>query len=149
MELLIAVVLLGTVIVVVCSVFIQGMNVIKKGKVFAEAANIANKKIDEINSIILDEPDGISTNNLIENIEGIDLSSVIPDKYISWDMTGSQEIKGIEKNCLQEYKFTIKIEPFHEDMKKIFVEVTYITPDPHGRKKVEITTLLARKITIY
>ena len=149
LELLIAVTILGVILVTVCGVFIQGLNSIKKGKAIGASLNIANKKIDELNNLELRDPNGITKKNLCENIEGYDPGSILPeDTCIPWDISGEQDIKGIETRAGIAYKFTVKIKGFQQDLKKITVEVTHTGIDPQGLKKLELNTLLARKTTI-
>jgi prepilin-type N-terminal cleavage/methylation domain-containing protein len=149
LELLVAVAILGVILVTVCGVFIHGLNSIKKGKEIALSLTLANKKIDELNNLELRDPNGIKKKNLCEMIEGYAPVSILPENtYISWGISGEQEITGVETRAGIEYRFTIKIKGFQQDLKKITVEITHPGLDPQGTKKIEINTLLARKITI-
>lgn len=148
-EIVLAIALLGMVIVIISGVFISGLESIKKGKEIAVALNIAKKKIDEIKRVDLTCSEGIYKKELLENIKGCNPDTLIPeDSYIPWDSTGNQEIEGTEILGGRDYNFFISIEGSENNLKKLTVKVDFSVPGDRGSKIVELTTLLARKLTL-
>ncbi|HPZ08904.1 MAG TPA: type II secretion system protein [Candidatus Eremiobacteraeota bacterium] len=147
LEIVIAIALLGMVIIVVCSVFAYGLQAIKKGQQNSAALNIANKKLDEISNIAMEDPNGILKIDLLMNVEGCDSAIINAEgTFIPWDSTGNQEINGSEKVGGVNYKFKIDIDNYEPDyLKKITVQVKWFDLVLKSEKTLQLTTLLARK----
>jgi len=147
-EIVIAIAILGLIMVAVSGVFIAGLNSIKKGKGISVGLCIASKKIDEINSVDLWDQLGISKAKLRASIENYEPSSIVdaPTDYVPWDMTGSQNIDGIEEISNVKYNFTISILPFRNNLKKVTVEVYWNDDASNSQKRLELNTFLARKV---
>ena len=145
-EIVIAIALLGLVMVSVCSVFAYGIESIKKGQKNAIAIHIGKKKLNELNNIDLNDPNGITYKSLCTSIEGYDPAQTPPtENCISWDITGQHDITGSEKIAGSSYNFTVGIEGFQPGLKKISVTVKWF--DSEGKEKnFKLNTLLARKI---
>jgi len=153
-EILLAVILLGLVLVVICSVFFKALLAIKRGQTSGTAMYIANKKIDEVRSVDLGNVKGIYIDELYEHIEGFDGLPTEFDNYISWDTTSggiSEKIITGKEGTRGEYEFIIEIRNYQEEsltvdnLKSVTVEIKWYDSLQGKEKKLKVDTLLARK----
>ncbi|MEQ8225503.1 MAG: prepilin-type N-terminal cleavage/methylation domain-containing protein [Candidatus Eremiobacterota bacterium] len=142
-EIVIAVALLGMVIVVVCGVFVKGLEAIKKGKYRAAGIHLIDKKFAEFNNFDLGNSSGIIISDPNQYIKGFDHANGDSIPWNSPKGTVDYVIYGTEHMAGIDYDYAIKIEGYQDNMKKIAISVTW--PDLQGQKNLEISKLLCRK----
>ncbi len=144
-ELLLAVILLGVIIVTILGVFVHGLHAIKKSRYRVIAVNIANKKCSELRYLFLNNGDPIAADTIKNNIYGTD--SV--DNEFKWD-SGNVEVTGKETVDNRPYNFIISISQEGSTdtkgiillLKKIDIEVNW--KEVEGTHNVKISTYLSR-----
>jgi prepilin-type N-terminal cleavage/methylation domain-containing protein len=147
-EIMTAIGIMGLVIVTICGVFVYGLNAIKKGKYRACAIHIANQKFTELEEADTGNNSGIPTDKLSVPpdsgglIEGF--SSCNPNNipYIDWINGPTYEIFGKEYMENIPYNFSIKIENYTDNLKKITVNVQW--KEIEGVRHIELCKLLSR-----
>ncbi len=145
-EIVIGVALMGLVILVICGVFVQGLNAIKKGKYRAMALHIANQKYAELTNIDWSHPYGIIEDDLCSPptgyIEGSSYSS--SGGYIDW-VGGSCIVDGSQTMDNIDYTYRITLEPYPSATRNIKkVSVTVRWKEIKGEQKVRLCTLISR-----
>ena len=149
-EILIAIALLGVIIVVICGVFVIGLESIKKGKSRATAFHIANKKFAELSNIDVTDDRGIPVDQFELFVKGYQNANQYGNTVrIPWDTPGGTpdyDISGMEVIEGKDFNFEIKIEGYDSDLKvkKLSVEVKWIESE-EGEKKLVLYSLLAKK----
>lgn len=146
-EVVIGVALMGLVIIVICGVFVQGLNAIKKGKYRAMALHIANQKYSELTNVDWSHPYGIVEDDLCSPptgyIEGSSYSS--SGGYIDWT-GGSCIVEGSQTMDNIDYDYRIIFEPYGTAMKNLKkVSVIVRWKEINGEQKVRLCTLISRK----
>lgn len=144
-ELLLAVVLLGVIIVTILGVFVHGLHAIKKSRYRVIAVNIANKKCSELRYLFLNNGDPISEDTIKNNIYGTDNV----DNDFIWD-SGNVEIRGKETADHIPYNFIINIAQEGSNdtkgvillLKKVDIEVNW--KEVEGTRHVKMSTYLSR-----
>ena len=149
MEIIIAVAVLGIVIISVCGVFLHGLDAIKKSKYRGCAVHIASQKFTELEEVDLGNNSGIPTDKISippgdgGYIEGFQSSAPDNVDFINWGSSGVfYTIKGKQSMEDIPYDFTITIENYGDNLKKITVEVFW--REVEGDKKVKLCKLISR-----
>ena len=152
MEIMVAISLLGLVIIIVCGVFVRGLDAIKKGKYRACAIHVCNQKFSELDNLDFGNPSGIEIESIkvpppdgyIEGFADFDShgNSIIP-----WDSTMGVvdfEILGLQEMAGIEYNFHIFIEGYDVNLKKFKIQINW--QEPGGKRKLILSKLVTRRI---
>jgi prepilin-type N-terminal cleavage/methylation domain-containing protein len=142
-EIVIAIALLGMVIAIVCGVFVKGLEAIKKGKYRSAGLHVADKKFTEFNNYDLADPNGIIITEPNQYIKGVTSAS---SSSIPWNsLLGTVDcvIYGTEDMVGINYNFSIKVEGYQNNIKKVSVTVTW--PEIDGTKTVQLSKLVSRQ----
>jgi len=157
-ELLIAVAFTGMLLVVICGVFIYGLNSIEKSRIRSTALNLADRKIEETRNLMgsLDIYYKIKGDKLTEifsdaetveyNTDPVDPAAeyeiwpVAPGSSCNIHLTGKVSVKGTAD---YEVNYVLEDYPSSKELKKITVEVTW-KEEKTGPQKVVLKTLMSQ-----
>ena len=151
-ELTIALGLSGLLLLVLCGVFIYGLNSIKKGRLISTGMNLATRKIEETRNMmkaldVYDKIKGDRLKEIISSSNDIRVNNVTVDsnsQYQIWPTasiyaTGSISIKGTA-----DYQYIYEMSDHSENMKKVKVEISWEGDKKTGLNKVSLISLVSR-----
>jgi prepilin-type N-terminal cleavage/methylation domain-containing protein len=132
MEMLWAIALMGTIMVVVAGVFVHGMNAIKKGRYQMWAFSVIEEKIIQFRKLPLNDPN-IPASTIRDTLEA---NSV--DNNLSWGaLSPAINVQGRKDLNFLKYNYQIKIEEYDPgsslNIKKITMDINWKEPD--GRQE--------------
>lgn len=153
-EVLLATGLAGVLLVMICGVFVYGLNAIEKGRIRTTALNLADRKISESHNLmkILNSAGDIKGDKLTavisdNNIIKINGSKVDPaGNYSIWDplnpvsieAEGTVNIKGTGN-----FNYLYSLTDYDHNIKKVSVEL-YWQEGKIGSKKIFLESLVSR-----
>lgn len=152
-ELILAVALTGLLLIVICGVFIFGLNAIEKSKIRSTALNLADKKIAETKNLImtLDDYDRITGDRLISIISdsneikvGGQIITADEEYEITWGLTGNELTATGEISIAgtTDYNYQYELKDDQLNLKKVRVEVTW-EEERVGPQKVVLESLVS------
>ncbi len=152
-EILLGTGLAGVLLVMMCGVFVYGLNAIEKGRIRTTALNLADRKISESHNLM-------KTLNSAGEIKGDRLNTVISDNrvikfnesninpagnYSIWDPGGvSIESEGtVTIKGTGDFHYIYSLTDYADNIKKVSVEV-YWQEGKIGSKKIFLESLVSR-----
>ena len=155
-EVMIGIGLAGLLIVMLCGVFVYGLNAIEKGRLRSTALNLAERKISEAHNIIRASDNGYISGEILDRLisdnkgtityDGTAIDLTDPDYNIDlWNVTGNtiraEGTTVIRGTADYDYIFTMEDSSYylaHPDMalKKITVEISWKEERVGGKKSI-------------
>jgi len=157
-EMVIAVAFTGMLLVVICGVFIYGLNSIEKSRIRSTALNLADRKIEETRNLMssLDVYYKIKGDKLIGNFsdaETVEYNTATVDPAVEYEIWPSDPASScniyltgkIPVTGTADYEINYLLEDYtpSKELKKITVEVTW-KEEKTGPQKVVLKTLMSQ-----
>jgi len=123
-EVFFALTIMGMICVLVCGVFVHGIDALKKSRYRVVAINIADKKFSELRYLLSSTYlNTISATDLQSSIEGTDTVSA----GFNWTPPCSVTISGKETVDRKVYSFTINVKDYTgiNDLKKVDISISW------------------------
>jgi len=123
-EVFFALIIMGIICVLICGVFVHGIDALKKSRYRVIAINIADKKFSELRYLLSSTYlNTVTVTDFQNNIEGTDSVS----GAFNWTPPCKVEIKGKETVDRKTYSFTITVVDYNgiSDLKKVDISVSW------------------------
>ncbi len=152
-EILLGTGLAGVLLVMMCGVFVYGLNAIEKGRIRTTALNLADRKISESHNMMKiltpegkikgDKLSAVISNSKVIKFNG---SNVNPaENYPIWDPGGvSVEAEGtVTIKGTGDFNYIYALTDYADNIKKVSIEV-YWLEGKVGSKKIFLESLVSR-----
>jgi len=158
MEVMLGIALAGLLLVMLCGVFVYGLNAIEKGRIRSTALNLAERKISESHNLVKRAGSG-------DHLKGSDLSNIISDSneifYGGSPADPGQECElwvsdpsidtriiatgstSIKDTAYFDYAFIFE-DTLYSDLKRVCVEIYWEDEERVGIKKVYLESFVSR-----